>query len=216
MLDSPGASINPAWRCLGHLAHQCTPSPSRMLSACPFPAPSPAEISAFLPRQAAPAVPAPPAQARPSSRDNVQRATSVPSLSSISSPEGLSGGGEGRGGRRGEGRGGRRPTPSLSSRAFSCTGWVGKRVKLQLEELCPRRCTLGGRGGRVPVLGGWGGKRVPMPRVVGVLRHRMQAEVGPCLPRQWEWKVSHGHLPTCTVRGGRGHLCTRRPEHLLG
>lgn len=80
----PGGKYQLAWRCLGHPAHQCTPSPSRMLSACPFPAPSPAEISAILPRQAAPAVPAPPAQARPSSRDNVQRATSVPSLSAPS------------------------------------------------------------------------------------------------------------------------------------
>lgn len=213
MLDSPVASINPAWRCLGRPAHRCTPSLSRMLSACPLPAPSPAEISAILPRQAAPAVPAPPAQARPSSRDNVQRATSVPSLSSISSPEGLSGGGEGRGG---EGPGPAPPLLCPHVLSLVQAGWAR-------ESSCSWRNFVPGVApwevgvGEYLCWGAGGGKRVPMPRVVGVLRHRTQAEVGPCVPRQWEWKVSHGHLPR--ARAGRGVGCTfahGRPEHRLG
>lgn len=70
----------------------------------------------------------------------------------------------------------------------------------------------------MPVLGGRGGERVPMPRVVGVPRHRTEAEVGPRVPRQWEWKASHGHLPTCTgAGGGAGCTCASgRPEHGLG
>lgn len=164
MLDSPVASINPAWRCLGRPAHRCTPSLSRMLSACPLPAPSPAEISAILPRQAAPAVPAPPAQARPSSRDNVQRATSVLSLSSISSPEGLSGGGEGRGG---EGPG---PAPPLLhphvlslvqagwARESSCS-WRNFVPGVAPWEVGVGECLCWGAGGGVrgcPCPGWWG------------------------------------------------------------
>ena len=124
--------------------------------------------------------------------------------------------GEGRGGeqRGGEGRGGSAPPLLCPHGAFSCSGWVGERVKLQLEELCPRRYTLGGRGGRVPVLWGWGGKRGPVPRGVGVPRHMTEAEVGPHVPRQWEWKVSHGHLPTCT--GVRVHPCTREARAPAG
>ncbi|KAB1269471.1 hypothetical protein Cadr_000017462 [Camelus dromedarius] len=145
-----------------HLAEK-PPIPRALLRSAP---PSPG-----IPGSASPS-----RQACPSSRDNVQRATSVLSLSSISSPESLS---------VGEGREGHTP-PLLCphgvslAQAGQATEPSFNRIKPQLERLRSMCCTLEAGG-----VGECQCRGVPMSRV-GMPTRRVEAKVGPCVPRQQE------------------------------
>ena len=123
-----------------------------------------------------------------------------------------SGGREGRRaeGRRGEGRGGEgrvRPTPSLSSRCFLLLRLGGRSSQAAAGGTLSWALHPGRSGWERACAVGVVGREGAHAQGGGVPRHRTEAEVGPRVPRQWEWKVSHGHLPMCT--GGRVHPCTR-------